>query len=512
MRSKSAPKPCRVLFAALGALMLTANLGGCGPGESSERAPKPVHADPDRSTSSFPLVEDRSDVLWPLADLTRGLAEATLRNSGIEIQVLTLQAPDADMEELANRLFEARQVGDRGKTGGILILVETAERRARIEVSYELEGAFPDAITARIARNQLVPYASYRAMSVAVMDVVNLLGHLAFDRAHEGALELAPEFREREAFLNHVAEYRSGGGGSSVLVPDLPIDHDFKRRIPETQRARYAPGRTPEASVEAWNRMARDAAWDPTLPIHTPASQVFRAGIPVALYEERRWLRLFEAAAPYRTYQEGDRAVVRTAREGGPETYLPLLLRRIDGLWRVDSVETFKGLFTAPPGGYSRVRSWRMPYRFGFPGVTVYSYRYPAPIDTAGRHPSEVIAELEGAQTAREKFQLAELLYRNAYLWPEAHLLYREAARLAPEDAEISITLGERLIYDQAPAEAIEWLEPHGPASHALLGEAHYRLGNVEEAKRFLRSAIDNGVEVRLARYWLRWIEERRAG
>ena len=53
---------------------------------------------------------------------------------------------------LANKLFKEKEIGKTAPNGGVLILIDSGQKDARIEVSYSLEGLFTDAQTGLLAR------------------------------------------------------------------------------------------------------------------------------------------------------------------------------------------------------------------------------------------------------------------------------------------------------------------------------------------------------------------------
>jgi uncharacterized protein len=64
-----------------------------------------------------------------------------------------------DIRELAVRLFEngGRGIGDKGKDNGLLIVVAEKERRAAIEVGYDIEGIITDGFAGETIRDVMIP-------------------------------------------------------------------------------------------------------------------------------------------------------------------------------------------------------------------------------------------------------------------------------------------------------------------------------------------------------------------
>ena len=80
------------------------------------------------------------------------------RETGAQLVVLVVPttAPDDDAA-FALAVAEKNRIGRAGHDDGVLLLVATEDRRARIEVAYGLEGAIPDAAASRVIREYMAP-------------------------------------------------------------------------------------------------------------------------------------------------------------------------------------------------------------------------------------------------------------------------------------------------------------------------------------------------------------------
>jgi uncharacterized protein len=104
-------------------------------------------------------VNDTAGMLSPAAaaELEARLAEVE-RESSHQIVVLTVPSLQGEsIEQLGLRVAEAWGLGHEGLDNGVLLLVARDDRRVRIEVGYGLEGVLPDALAARIIRNEITP-------------------------------------------------------------------------------------------------------------------------------------------------------------------------------------------------------------------------------------------------------------------------------------------------------------------------------------------------------------------
>ncbi|MFO0688066.1 MAG: TPM domain-containing protein [Myxococcota bacterium] len=105
-------------------------------------------------------VNDEAGLLAP--DEARALEDelaAFERETGHQIAVLTVKTLEGEaIESFALRVAEAWKLGDAKRDDGALVVVASEDRKARIEVGYGLEGVLPDALAARILREQMIPW------------------------------------------------------------------------------------------------------------------------------------------------------------------------------------------------------------------------------------------------------------------------------------------------------------------------------------------------------------------
>lgn len=62
-----------------------------------------------------------------------------------------------NIEDVSIRMFEAWQIGQKGRDNGLLLTVWKAERKIRIEVGYGLEPVLTDALAGQIIRDEMAP-------------------------------------------------------------------------------------------------------------------------------------------------------------------------------------------------------------------------------------------------------------------------------------------------------------------------------------------------------------------
>ncbi len=120
-------------------------------------------AAPARATLEVPALRGRVNDLAGVFEPERSRAlEQRLRRfeeeTSHQIAVLTVPSLAGEaIEQFAIRVAETWALGHEGIDNGILVVVLPADRRARIEVGYGLEGAVPDAVAARVLREHMLP-------------------------------------------------------------------------------------------------------------------------------------------------------------------------------------------------------------------------------------------------------------------------------------------------------------------------------------------------------------------
>ncbi len=122
-------------------------------------------------------VTDLAGVLGPpsRARLESRLAALEERTGSQGAVVILPDLRGDSIEDLANRLFERWGIGRKDRDDGWLLLIAIAERRARIEVGYGLEGVIPDAVAGRILDQYLVPAFREGAFARGIEDVVEVI-------------------------------------------------------------------------------------------------------------------------------------------------------------------------------------------------------------------------------------------------------------------------------------------------------------------------------------------------
>jgi uncharacterized protein len=75
------------------------------------------------------------------------------RSTGVQMAFVTLPSLEGEpVEDVANTLYRAWGVGQKGKNEGLLLLLSIRDRRSRIEVGYGLEPTLPDGFVGSVLR------------------------------------------------------------------------------------------------------------------------------------------------------------------------------------------------------------------------------------------------------------------------------------------------------------------------------------------------------------------------
>ena len=105
------------------------------------------------------FVNDFAGILSPAQ---RQAMEQSVRDlqqkTGVQVAVVTLESLEGgQIDDFAAKLFRRWGIGQKDKNNGVLVLVALKDRKARIEVGYDLEPILPDALAGRVLDEELFP-------------------------------------------------------------------------------------------------------------------------------------------------------------------------------------------------------------------------------------------------------------------------------------------------------------------------------------------------------------------
>lgn len=104
------------------------------------------------------------------------------RQTGVEAAVVVVPSiGDIPIEEFAERLFTKWGLGKSDKDNGVLVVIATEQRRARIQTGYGVEGVLPDVSALKMIQRSIVPHMKEGDLDGAVTAVAADLAHVLSD-------------------------------------------------------------------------------------------------------------------------------------------------------------------------------------------------------------------------------------------------------------------------------------------------------------------------------------------
>ncbi|MEO9078919.1 MAG: TPM domain-containing protein [Rhodanobacter sp.] len=123
---------------------------------------------------------------------------------GAQLVVLMVGSTgDQPIEQYSLAVAEANKIGRKGTDDGVLLLIAKNDRAVRIEVGYGLEGAIPDAASARIIREYIAPKFRTGDYAGGITDAVGALTLLINGEALPPPVRGAPDDHQRGIGLQH---------------------------------------------------------------------------------------------------------------------------------------------------------------------------------------------------------------------------------------------------------------------------------------------------------------------
>jgi uncharacterized protein len=266
-------------------------------------------------------VDDRALVLAAVERARIDEYHAALRDAhDIDYRVLAVDS-GADLERTAHDYFAAAEVGSLSENGrGLLLVIDAANQRVRLEVSTSLEGVYTDAFVAYVQNRQMAPFFAAGRVADGILATTELIvGRANEARAGE---EFAPPMPAR-----------SMGGGASARAPIGTTNDPSEELKRQTERVSVA-GLDPLQVVETYHeRMAeRDARAD--LALYSSDTVTMLRSWVVTPAQMDNVVRTYRACAVDGVRTAGDAAVVRYRVE--QRQCAPYFLRREGDAWKLD--------------------------------------------------------------------------------------------------------------------------------------------------------------------------------
>ena len=88
---------------------------------------------------------------------------------------------DEPIEDWSESLFTSWGIGKSDKDNGVLIVIAPAQRKARIQTGYGIEGILPDIVCKKLITSQIVPHMKENDLDDAVLASVSKLSEILLD-------------------------------------------------------------------------------------------------------------------------------------------------------------------------------------------------------------------------------------------------------------------------------------------------------------------------------------------
>ncbi len=287
-----------------------------------------------------------------------------LKDHDIDYRVVTAEDV-GDIGHFAVRRFADLGVGEASATGrGLLLVIDPAQDRVRLEVGYALEGVFPDAFVAYVEQRQMVPF--FRASRVA--DGILAATELIVTRAQRAAANAG---FEGEAWMTG-----SGGGGATANA-DIGEGWTNEAAPGATADAATAAGGSPEETLVHYLGAMAARNGDPGLALYTAETQGMLRNWVMTPAQMTNVARTYRGCTPERarTDASGELAVIRYPVS--QRQCAPWFFRRGAAGWALDLTMMQKAI------RFGRTNAWHFdlaadhPYRFAFADWRFDSHGFP---------------------------------------------------------------------------------------------------------------------------------------
>lgn len=180
-----------------------------------------------------------------------------LQDYDIDYRIVTAEDV-GDISHFAVLRFAELGVGEASATGrGLLLVIDPAQDRVRLEVGYVLEGVFPDAFVAYVEHRQMVPF--FRADRVA--DGILAATELVVTRAQRAAAN---------AGFDGEAWMAGSGGGGATADADIGQGWTNEGNVGGSAKASAtAAGPSPEITLGRYLSAMESRNGDPGLALYT---------------------------------------------------------------------------------------------------------------------------------------------------------------------------------------------------------------------------------------------------
>jgi uncharacterized protein len=274
-----------------------------------------------RAASTAEAVHDQAAALQPAERERIAQYHAALRvTHDIDYRVLTLSGA-GDLERTAHDYFGTAGVGTRSGNGrGLLLVIDTAADRVRLEVATSLEGVYTDSFVSYVQTRQMAPFFAAGRVADGILAATELIA----GRAQEAAAGAA--------FAPPMVAQSMGGGASVAAAIGGTTDPGAQFRG-QTQRVEVAGLEALDVVSAYHERMARRDART-GLPLYSAATMAMLADWVVTPAQMDNVARTYRDCVVDGVRSRDELAVVRYRVE--QRRCAPYFLRREEGNWKLD--------------------------------------------------------------------------------------------------------------------------------------------------------------------------------
>ena len=352
-----------------------------------------------------------------IEDVAIGELRRAKKLTGIDFTMVLLPSLPSGYtaESYAAELFSQWKIGDDTKGRGVLFLFLENQGVLKTEVSYELEGIFPDAFVGSFQDSLRHYYAGEYFGDVVCGMITAMVKRAQNDQSQEILTEFNSSFPSPPS---QTSTYSSGGAG--VIKSGFFYDQENKfkliRQLDEKTRRKYAAASDPDVVLRRYVKSLSLGYNDPNLDLLTEGSKYMRLEYPKSAGFQRQAARNF--GGEYSLKIQGDLAAAQFSKGG----VMPLLLRRYsDGLWRIDVTKSWAYYQTTSDFKTTIPIYDNNPWMFAWPSeVRKKASRSLPKLLTPDQSVANEIAKLEkkinsGAASASTYFQLSDIFYFECY-------------------------------------------------------------------------------------------------
>ena len=292
-----------------------------------------------------------------LRGATRWFQDWTKINVGVVL--LDRLPPNTTIEAHADKLFADLKLGRKTDGKALLFVWAEEERLFKIEVSYDLEDVFPDALCKRLeegARTFMLMGTSFARRDFIVELLVTMKLHY-LEKGNPASFPIP------DAGKRYVGGYLSGGAGMvgrGYAATVANVQRELQSLPAELERD-MQPGRTPQETLARYLLSLELGIGAPNLPLVTEASRYFRMDKPHAPGYLKRIRAYIAKSKQPQIRVQGDLAA---AVFGVRDPVLPILMRRdAAGFWFVDEPKVWAAYHLFQDGS-SNIKYANMAYGF----------------------------------------------------------------------------------------------------------------------------------------------------